>query len=108
MRARGEIARVVADGEVDAAGEKSDVRVDVLEVDIPAHPASGAPSADLNSHPTASSAHLASSTAHPTFPVPRHPIRISLGSYEVHAVHLCEMGSHGPDNEYVSVGCVEF
>ncbi|KAL1699328.1 hypothetical protein EV121DRAFT_216447, partial [Schizophyllum commune] len=53
-------------------------------------------------------AHLASSTAHPTFPVPRHPIRISLGSYEVHAVHLCEMGSHGPDNEYVSIGCVEF
>ncbi|KAL1712995.1 hypothetical protein EV715DRAFT_212591, partial [Schizophyllum commune] len=26
----------------------------------------------------------------------------------MHAVHLCEMGSHGPDNEYVSVGCVEF
>ncbi|KAL1686243.1 hypothetical protein GGG16DRAFT_64647, partial [Schizophyllum commune] len=27
---------------------------------------------------------------------------------EMHAVHLCEMGSHGPDNEYVSIGCVKF
>ncbi|KAI5827883.1 hypothetical protein K523DRAFT_353948 [Schizophyllum commune Tattone D] len=106
--ARGEIARVVADEEVDAADGKSDVRVDVVEVDIPAHPASGAPSVGLNSHPTASSAHSTSSTARPSSAVPRHPIPISLGSYDVRAVHLCEMGSHGPDNEYVSIGCVEF
>ncbi|KAI3998498.1 hypothetical protein K525DRAFT_214564 [Schizophyllum commune Loenen D] len=92
--ARGEIARVVADEEVDAADGKSDVRVDVVEVDIPAHPAS--------------SAHSTSSTARPSSAVPRHPIPISLGSYDVRAVHLCEMGSHGPDNEYVSIGCVEF
>ncbi|KAI5894464.1 uncharacterized protein SCHCODRAFT_02534330 [Schizophyllum commune H4-8] len=109
VRARGEIARVVADGEVARnEGEKPDIRVDVVEVDIPAHSASDAPSAGLNSHPTASSAHSASSTAQPSSAVPRHPIPISLGSYEVRAVHLCEMGSHGPDNEYVSVGCVEF
>ncbi|KAL1672127.1 hypothetical protein EV122DRAFT_225333, partial [Schizophyllum commune] len=62
----------------------------------------------LNSHPTASSAHSTSSTARPSSAVPRHPIPISLGSYDVRAVHLCEMGSHGPDNEYVSIGCVEF
>lgn len=92
--ARKEIAQIVADGEVaqnDSAG-KSDVRVEVMEVDIPA-----APDADV-----------AASSAQAPFVVPRHPISISLGSYEVRAVHLCEMGSHGPDNEYVSVGCVEF
>ncbi|KAL1745522.1 hypothetical protein HDZ31DRAFT_36171, partial [Schizophyllum fasciatum] len=43
-----------------------------------------------------------------TFTVPRTPIPIALGSYTVRAVHLCAMGSHGPDNEYVSVGGVEF
>ncbi|KAL1661448.1 hypothetical protein GGF50DRAFT_61080, partial [Schizophyllum commune] len=61
----------------------------------------------LLAHP-ASSAHSTSSTARPSSAVPRHPIPISLGSYDVRAVHLCEMGSHGPDNEYVSIGCVEF
>ena len=97
--ARKEIARVVADGEVDGAGEKSDVRVDVIEVDIPP-----AQKTDVTSV-TASSA---APSAQAVFVVPRHPIPISLGSYDVRAVHLCEMGSHGPDNEYVSIGCVEF
>ncbi|KAL1755513.1 hypothetical protein FB107DRAFT_213436, partial [Schizophyllum commune] len=51
---------------------------------------------------------LLAPSAQAVFVVPRHPIPISLGSYGVRAVHLCEMGSHGPDNEYVSIGCVEF
>ena len=101
--ARGEIARVVADGEVDAAGEKSDVRVDVVEVDIPA-----APKADVAAPSASVTASSGAPSAQAVFVVPRHPIPISLGSYEVRAVHLCEMGSHGPDNEYVSIGCVEF
>ncbi|TRM56853.1 AKAP7 2'5' RNA ligase-like domain-containing protein [Schizophyllum amplum] len=46
--------------------------------------------------------------APPTAVIPRDPIPIALGSYEVRAVHLCAMGSRGPDNEYVSLGCVEF
>ncbi|TRM58066.1 hypothetical protein BD626DRAFT_188820 [Schizophyllum amplum] len=44
----------------------------------------------------------------PTTLIPRDPIPIALGSYEVRAVHLCAMGSRGPNNEYISLGCVQF
>ena len=31
-------------------------------------------------------------------------VQVDFGTYDVDEVQICEMGSHGPDNEYVSCG----
>ena len=31
-------------------------------------------------------------------------IQVDFGTYDVDEVQICEMGSHGPENEYVSCG----
>ncbi|KIY45498.1 hypothetical protein FISHEDRAFT_61214 [Fistulina hepatica ATCC 64428] len=37
---------------------------------------------------------------------PRTPLSIDLGTYSIDKIHLCRMGSHGPNNEYISCGSV--
>jgi activating signal cointegrator complex subunit 1 len=34
------------------------------------------------------------------------PRAVDLGAWDVDEVQICEMGSHGPENEYVSCGGV--
>ena len=31
-------------------------------------------------------------------------VQVDFGTYDVDEIQICEMGSHGPDNEYVSCG----
>jgi len=38
-----------------------------------------------------------------TTPV-RGPVRVSLGEWDVDEIHICEMGSWGPEGEYICVG----
>ena len=33
---------------------------------------------------------------------------IELGTYHVSEIQICEMGSHGPHDEYVCVGAINF
>jgi activating signal cointegrator complex subunit 1 len=32
-----------------------------------------------------------------------HPVRVDLGTWDVDELQICEMGSHGPEGEYVCV-----
>ena len=34
----------------------------------------------------------------------RNPVRVDLGTWDIDEVQICEMGSHGPEGEYVCVG----
>lgn len=37
---------------------------------------------------------------------PRGPISVNFGTWDINEVQICEMGSHGPEGEYVCVGKV--
>jgi activating signal cointegrator complex subunit 1 len=35
------------------------------------------------------------------------PVPVDLGTWDVDEVQICEMGSHGPEDEYVCVGKIQ-
>ncbi|KAE9408026.1 hypothetical protein BT96DRAFT_933040 [Gymnopus androsaceus JB14] len=35
-------------------------------------------------------------------------VRVSLGTYDIPEIQLCAMGSHGPEDQYISLGGVSF
>lgn len=36
--------------------------------------------------------------------VKQPPINVNLGTWDIDEIQICEMGSHGPEGEYVRVG----
>ncbi|KAJ3875608.1 AKAP7 2'5' RNA ligase-like domain-containing protein [Lentinula edodes] len=50
----------------------------------------------------------ATSVSSPSESSPDRTTRVALGTYTIPEIQLCAMGSHGPEDEYVSLGSVKF
>jgi activating signal cointegrator complex subunit 1 len=50
---------------------------------------------------------LTQSTSNAGHHSPRGPISVDFGTWDVDEVQICEMGSHGPEGEYVCVGKID-
>ncbi|KAJ3815223.1 kinase A anchor protein, partial [Lentinula aff. lateritia] len=50
----------------------------------------------------------ATSVSSPSVSSPDRTARVALGTYSIPEIQLCAMGSHGPEDEYVSLGSVKF